>query len=201
MIQSISKELCAVEIPRHEGQFKMMPFELSDLLTVPEKFRDLVGKMIESLPIKKGISFLTVDCREIQAGNSHRRGGAHIDGNYIPENSVKGNWGGGNGWKVGEGGRVLSSEHHKLSYESETGGMLIVSDYAACKGWNGDFEGKPYVGGDCTRVKLDEGFILKPNVVYYGNSQFIHESLPISENVFRHLVRITLPIDYPQLFN
>jgi hypothetical protein len=39
--------------------------------------------------------------------------------------------------------------------------------------------------------------MLEPNVVYYGNSQFLHESLPIDETVHRVVARITLPIDYP----
>lgn len=201
MINSISKELYEVQIPNFTGEIKMLPFNLENLIEIPRQFKEAILKMIEVLPIKKGIAYLTVDGKLVEKGETQRRGGVHIDGNFIPEIS---DWssGGGNGWKVGEGGRILSSEHHKLSYESKTGGMLIVSTYPACKGWNGKFKGKPYIGGDCTRIKnLSEGFILKENTVYYGNSQWLHESLPIDKTTHRIVVRITLPMDYPILVN
>jgi hypothetical protein len=194
MITSISQKLYEVQIPEYIGEIKMMPFSLETLAEIPQPFNSMVVKMIEFLPIKQGTAYLTVDGKIVEKGKSHRRGGKHIDGNYIPETL---SWGG--GWKVGEGGRILSSDHHKLSYENETGGMLIASTYPACKGWNGVFEGKPYIGGDCSRIEVEEGFMLEPNVVYYGNSQFLHESLPIDVTTHRVVARITLPIDYPVL--
>ena len=202
MIISISKPLYEVQIPTFTGEVKMLPFNLENLLEIPNQFKELVSKMIEALPVKKGIAYFTIDGKFVEKGKTQRRGGVHIDGNFLP--SLKwgdgGGNGGGNGWKVGEGGRILSSIEHKLSYESKTGGMLIASSYPACKGWNGKFEGKAYVGGDCTRLQgLGEGFVLKPNTVYYGNSQFLHESLPIDKDVHRVLARITLPLDYEVL--
>lgn len=206
MINSISKELFDVEVPYFKGEIGMLPFDLSNLADIPEKFKDIVKKMVSPLPIKEGVAFLTVDGKLVEKGKTQRRGGIHIDGNYLAEikswpGSGGAGWGGnggGNGWKVGEGGVELNSEQHKISYENPNGGMLIVSNYPACKGWNGVFEGKPGIGGDCSGVQIkDEGFILKPNVVYYGNSQFVHESLPIDKTVERVMLRITLPLDYP----
>ena len=79
--------------------------------------------------------------------------------------------------------------------------MLIVSSYEACKGWNGDYEGQPNQGGDCSHLDLSkmESFILKKNNLYWGNSTFIHESLPLEEDVKRQLIRITLPSDAEDL--
>ena len=202
MITSISKELYEVQIPNFTGEVKMLPFNLENLAEIPNQFKELVTKMIEVLPIKKGIAYLTIDGKLVDKGKTQRRGGVHIDGNYLPSFSWGdgGNNGGGNGWKVGEGGRILSSNEHKLSYENKNGGMLIASNYPACKGWNRKFKGTPYVGGDCTRLEgLGEGFLLKPNTVYYGNSQWLHESLPIDKTTHRIVARITLPIDYPAL--
>lgn len=140
MITSVSRELYEVQIPSHEGEIKMLPFDLSDLKSVPEKFRMLVAKMIEFLPTKTGEAFLTIDGKLVEQGKTQRRGGAHTDGNYLKYDDW-GPPGGGNGWKVGGDGRKLTKEEHKLSYESTTGGMIICSDYPACKGWNGIFEG------------------------------------------------------------
>lgn len=198
MINSISKELYKVEIPSFTGEIKMLPFNLEDLISIPDKFKTLIKNMIEFLPIKSGIAYLTVDGKIVEKGVTQRRGGVHIDGNYLPSLQWE-STGGGNGWKVGEGGRILSSQEHVDSYLNKTGGMLITSNYPACKGWNGEYEGDPYIGGDCTRINVDEGFLLKSNTVYYGNSQFLHESLPINKTVHRTLVRITLPSDYPVL--
>ncbi len=192
MINSISKELYEVQIPSYNGEVKMLPFDLSNINNVPEQFKELVSKMIEFLPIKKGIAYLTIDGKFVESGKTQRRGGPHTDGNYLKENS----WGGTSGWKVGGDGIGLTTEEHKLSYESNTGGMIICSDYPGCMGWNGKFDGFPNTGGDCSHLDLDEGFLLKPNTVYYGNSQWIHESLPLNESVHRNLVRITLPTDY-----
>lgn len=198
MIVSMSNELYEVQIPHHDGEMKMLPFNLSNLEEIPEKFKELVKKMIEVLPIKNGIAYLTVDGKVVSENSTHRRGGVHIDGNYLQEGDW-GNSGGGNGgWKVGEGGRKLNSEEHALSYLSENGGMLITSNYPACKGFNGVFEGFPNEGGDCTHIQnLGDGFMLKPNTVYYGNSQWLHESLKINKTVHRTIVRITLPTNYP----
>jgi len=105
--------------------------------------------------------------------------------------------GGGNGWKVGENGVSLTSENHKLSYQNSNGGMLIASNYSSCMGWNGKYEGEAKEGGDCSHIALKDGFMLKSGIVYYGSSQFIHESLPVNKDVFRVMFRVTLPIDYP----
>lgn len=195
MIKSKSVELNTVEIPFFKGEISMIPFDLSDLTTLPIEFRETVREMIKNLPEKVGESFLTVHGKFVKKTKTLRRGAPHIDGNYLKEICSWGN-GGGNGWKVGENGATLNSKQHRDSYLNENGGMIIASNYSACKGWNGVYEGFPMEGGDCSHLNLKDGFMLKPNVVYYGNSQFIHESLPVDKDVFRVLFRITLPITH-----
>lgn len=196
MLKSISNKLNKISIPRFDGEIKMLPFELSSLIDVPLQFLDCVENMICNLPKLYGVAYLTVDGRTITQGETHRRGGAHIDGNYIDYLCSWGN-GGGNGWKVMEGGVILTSKEHEMSYENENGGMLMASDFVSCKGWNGEYDNKSGVGGDCSHIELKNGFNLDKNTVYYGSSQFIHESLPIKQDTHRTLIRITLPIDYP----
>ncbi len=182
MIKSYSAKLHPVNIPVYFGEIKMLPFDLHNLNGAPIELKSLLKEMLSKLPIRKGIAFLTVDGKVVKRGETHRRGGAHIDGNYLHEFL---SWGGGNGWKVGEGGRALTSEHHRRSYQSITGGMLIASNYQSCIGWNGTYDGEVGVGGDCTHLNLGEGFLLHPNTLYYGNSKFIHESAPINKTVQR----------------
>lgn len=198
MLNSYSKELNPIAIPYYNGEVSMIPFDLSNLLTLPQEFISVAEQMIKNLPIKKGIAFLTVHGKFVKKAKTLRRGAPHIDGNFLPSVSSWGN-GGGNGWKVGENGVKLNSTDHKLSYDNPNGGMLIASNYSACKGWNGKFEGKAKEGGDCSHIKLNEGFMLDADKVYYGNSQFIHESLPLDKDVFRVMYRITLPMEFPPL--
>lgn len=203
MLISLSKDFGQVTIPSFEGEIKMLPFSLAMLNAIPDMFKELVNQMIAKLPYKYGTAYLTIDGRLVEKNTSHRRGGPHIDGNYIPEMCGWGGsgTGGTQGWKVGEGGRALSTREHRLSYDHKAGGMLIASTHAACKGWHGVYPGKAGIGGDCSDIFcLDDGFILEANKLYYGTSQFIHESLPVTENVHRTLARITLPLNYPYLY-
>lgn len=91
----------------------------------------------------------------------------------------------------------LNEEQHFNQYCSENGGMIIASNYEACDGWSGVFESIPLDGGDCSHIDVSSlnKFRLKANKVYLGNSTFLHESLPILEDVKRQLIRITLPND------
>ena len=153
-------------------------------------------EIVAASPKQTGKAYITIDEKIVRKGESHRRGGPHTDGNYL-----FGWGGGGGGWLTGEDGRFLPREQHEEQYCSEKGGMLIVSSYEACKGWNGEFEGQPNQGGDCTHLDLSNmnSFNLKSHTLYWGNSTFIHESLPLEEDVERQLVRITLPADAEEL--
>jgi len=195
MLISRSTELNSININNIGVKIGMKPFDLDTLEGVPLDWKETVSQMILGLNLKVGTAFLTIHGKQIKASETHRRGGAHIDGNFL----MKG-WGGnqgGNGWKVDGNGIGLTQSEHNRSYCSRNGGMLIASTYPACMGWNGNYKGESGIGGDCSNIELGEGFIMKPNTVYYGNSQFIHESLPLDKDVHRTLIRITLPENHP----
>lgn len=176
----------------------MIPFDLKTLYGVPNHLMEKVREMTSHLFEPKGEAYLTVHTKELKANETHRRPGAHIDGNYI---IGRASWGGGGGWKVGGDGQTLTAQEHALSYDVKRGGMLIASDYPACKAWKGVVNGVASTGGDCSHIDLNGHMCetLEPNRVYYGTSQFIHESIPVDKDVTRTLMRITLPADYPYL--
>lgn len=190
-----------IELPSFNSErLYMHPIDLSKPLSLPDGFERWLNTIQEVLsfsPTNKGIAYITIDQKEVSKGKSHRRGGAHTDGNYLF------GWGGGGGWLTGTNGRQLSEEKHNLQYNSETGGMLIVSDYSACKGWNGELNGIPNQGGCCEHLREQfdnlEEINLEKNKVYWMNSTAIHESLPLEEDYKRTLLRITLPADSPNL--
>lgn len=190
---SKSKPLFEIMLPSFRGdQVYMHAFEIDNpSLPKPyDRWAPVVEKMISKCSNIKGTAYLTIDEKLVRQNTSHRRGGPHVDGNYLYAWSDEGS-----GWLTGENGRMLSEEKHRDQYCANTGGMLIVSSHEACKGWNGRIAGIPAQGGDCSRLDLSEmeEFMLSPNVVYWGNSTFVHESLPVKQDVYRQLVRITLP--------
>lgn len=191
------EELEKVEIPKRlNAHLYMHPLDLEKDVDLPhefEEFNPVIQRMLMLSPIERGTAWITIDCKSVKKGETHRRGGPHVDGNYV----YAWNGGGGNGWKTGDAGRVLSPEDHADQYCNAKGGMIIASSYAACKAWIGEFDVMPNQGGDCSHIRnlLDKmkNLILKPNIFYLGNSTCIHESLPIEEDVDRVLVRLTLP--------
>lgn len=159
-----------------------------------ERWNETIKNIISHSPKKDGIAYVTIDELEVKCGETHRRGGKHTDGNYL-----FGWGGGGSGWLTGENGRVLPREKHIQQYCSDGGGMLIVSSYEGCDGWNGEYNGEPNQGGNCDHIDVSglEKFTMEKNVIYWGNSTFIHESLPMDRDIKRQLIRITLPADSP----
>jgi hypothetical protein len=181
-----------------QGELYMHPIDLAQSLALPDRFNvfsEAVKTMLEHCPVKTGTAFVTIDQKTVQPGQSHRRGGPHVDGNFIFD------WGngdgGGNGWLTGGMGRYLPPEKHLLQYASPTGGLLIASSFQACSAWLGTFNGIPLQGGNCEhlvdQLKTKQKLLLQENVVYLGNSTCVHESLSVHQTVNRTLIRITLP--------
>ena len=193
-MKSMVRNTGSVELPLIEGEFAMIPFDMETLIGVPKFFIHVVEKMLENIPRGKGTAFLTIHGKKLKSGETLRRPGAHVDGNYEPHTMDFS--GGGNGWKTGEEGRPVGHPTHTRQFCSDKGGIIMVSNYHACNGWVGEYEGYVEKGGDCTHLDLGEPFMLEPDTIYYGNNHFIHESLPVDTDCHRVLARITLPEDH-----
>ncbi len=194
-MKSLVRNIDVIDLPLIEGEFSMIPFCFAALRGLTGNFKALAGAMLSNLHRHEGTAFLTLHGRKLRAGQTLRRGGPHTDGNYERQTHDWTN-GGGGGWKVGENGPAVTSPEHARLYCSETGGIVLASNYESCKGWVGEFDGLPGVGGDCSKIKLNESFTLQRHVVYYGNNHFVHESLPVREDVHRVFARVTLPADH-----
>lgn len=195
MCKVISKvtKLNTIKLPLFTGEVSMVKFCLETLDGLPLEFHNIAKDMLKNVSVV-GNGYFTIHGKTLKKGETLRRPGPHTDGNYEPCSWGKG---GGNGWKVGENGPAVDTKYHKDSYLNENGGIILVSNYEACDGWIGEFEGDIGVGGDCSSFDLDTGKIsLDKNVVYYGNNHFIHESLPMSDDIHRVLARITLPMSH-----
>lgn len=75
------------------------------------------------------------------------------------------------------------------------GGLVLASNYSACRGWNGTFDTVPGLDGDmmhfAEELEKQPYFDLKENIAYLGNSTFVHEGLIVKEPVNRQLFRLT----------
>lgn len=191
-MQSIAIKTNDIQLPLIDGKFSMIPFNLNTLDELTDEFKTIAENMLKGIEHIGGTAFLTLHGKKLKKGQTLRRGGPHTDGNYEQHFMSFGS-GGGNGWKVGQGGPGINTSLHKRQYCKETGGIILASNYEACLGWNGEYKGLPGVGGDCSHIELDDSFELQRNVVYYGNNHFIHESLAVDDDVHRVFARITMP--------
>lgn len=188
---SKSLELNSIELPFINGEHSMIPFDLSTLKGLTGNFKLVAEQMLKKVKHNGGTAFFTIHGKLLKSGGTLRRGAPHTDGNYEPLNMSFG--GGGGGWKIGENGPSIDTSEHERQYLSDKGGVILATNYASCMGWNGEFKGSPNVGGDCRHIKLNTPFMLNKNTVYYGNNHFIHESLPVDQDVHRVFARITMP--------
>jgi len=195
MINSKCTNMGSINLPMIVGEFPMIPFDLSTFDGLPKQFLDTAKNMVKGISHNGGVAYFTIHGKRLKKGQTLRRGGAHIDGNYEPHVMSFG----GGGWKVGQDGRPQGHPIHERQFSKATGGIILASNYRACNGWVGEFNGVPEKGGDCTHFDLGESFSLNPNQVYYGCNHFIHESLPMSEDMHRVFARITMPEDH--IFN
>lgn len=208
-MKSIAKPVSHVQFPEFTGQQTYMNVATGHTVEqiAPPQYTETIRQMLKDAGIPMDTQFyITIDEREVVAGEAHRRGGAHIDGNYLPMfQSGQPAWGGwgstskmawGGGWLNGVPGRMLSPEHQRACYESELGGTIIATNYPACKVWAGEFEGTPGLGGSCEHFRDEledmDQFTMEPNTAYLINSTCIHQSMPVKETVRRQLVRLTL---------
>lgn len=178
-----------IELPLIFDEHSMIPFDLVTLGGLPVYFKVIVEKMVSHIKQREGIAFFTIHGKELKKGNTLRRGGPHTDGSY----KLNTGWGTGGGWKVNQDGPPIGSKPHREHYRSEKGGIILCSNYSSCLGWKGIFFSSPGVGGDCSHIKLNKPFLLEPDKIYYGNNHFVHESIPVKQDVHRVLARVTLP--------
>ena len=189
-MKSIAIETGYIALPNYIGEKQTLPFDLETLADLPLEFVNIVKTMLSGIKAK-GTGFFTIHGKQLKKGETLRRPRPHTDGSY--DQRVF-DWGG--GWKVDQSGPKLTSDEHRRLYIAATGGLILASNFEACLGYTGEIEGEPGVGGDCSHLSLPEPFMLKRNTVYYGNNHFVHESLPMSEDVHRVFVRINLPEDH-----
>lgn len=193
-MQSIINEVGSVPMPGYQGdQLYMHPLDVADPRMPAEfaRWQSFVESLLPFVPLTEGEIYVTIDEKQLRAGQTHRRPRAHIDGIWQPAKSAHGTPGHG---MPNDGG---GSHRTHFMPANSGGGLILVSSFEGCRGYRGEYHGEFGQGGDLEHLRdqLDamESFIMKPDHVYQCNVFAAHESIPVAHDVHRSLVRLSLP--------
>lgn len=192
-IESRFVPLGYVPFPSFVGErVYMVAFNQRDgLPTTLARWRPTVAAMLRGVTAP-GLIYIMIDESIVEPGKPQRRGGPHIDGNWI---AAKGK----------HGGHTTTGSHRAASGGWDTSGhgtkglrpeaIILASSAYGCDGFFGTTFGEIGEGGDCSRVDLTrlERRKLTPRIAYAGNVTFIHESVPVEGANRRQLVRLNVP--------
>lgn len=184
--ESKFKELSRVRIPKFSNtRVMMMPIILGDLNSIPKSLSHYLDTFKDLFELTNKdhfgkVGYITIDEKEVNSNETHRRSGLHVDGVF---NDSCGSWGGGGGWgSVGNG-------------------MITVSSYPACKAYNQEFDGTIGKDGECDLLtdQLDESKskVFEANRAYWVDGLCVHESLPLKERTKRAFIRLSMPSNAP----
>lgn len=126
-----------------------------------------------------GMIFLMVDQKAVSSGAEHRRGGVHVDGYWDPSVSAHGQH------------RIAPPRPGPSASEK----LILASDVLGCVAYVGPFDGVPRTGGDCSHLDLSrtQRVPLEPGFAWMGDATtMLHESIPVSENCVRTVVRLNV---------
>lgn len=179
-MKSQLKEIGRVRFPKHTGEkVYMLPFLQGEGLPKHlTRWQPTVDAMLAGIKTDKPI-YLMIDQGEVKSGQTHRKPGAHIDGNWLPDIKAHG----------GTGGHGHSTK--RMTDEA----LILAADVSACKAYVGEVDGEPGEGGDCSHLNLSrtKPVRLKAGRAYIGNVTMLHESLPIKTDCKRTVVRLNAP--------
>jgi len=178
-----------VSFPKHTGEkIYMVPFlKREGLPSHISRWQSVVDVMLEDIETDQPI-YIMVDQGIVKAGNPHRRGGIHIDGNWMPDIQAHG---GGSWIPTPIHSPFPTHEHTELKPEA----LILSSDVSACAFYKGEIEAQVGDGGDCSHLDLSSfnRELAEPNRVYIGNVTVLHESLPVLKSCQRTVVRLNCP--------
>lgn len=98
------------------------------------------------------------------------------------------------------GPRHITNEWEAASFEAPEA-IILASTHRACRGYIGQFEGPIKDGGDCEHIDLTglTRISMDPFTSYVGNVTALHETMPVTQDCYRQLVRLNVPGWQPTL--
>ena len=168
-----------------ETRVLMMPLRIDDIETVPNDlahYKQTIQELIAVSPVKKGVAYLTIDERQLNAGQTLRKRGLHVDGLGAEGKLDMSIWAI-NGIQYQCDQHWNDSTHRWYESAAGIGGMLMVSTPSGCRAWNKDFDGRIEKNGSCEELKDlfpdSEATLLEDSVAYWCSAACVHESVDI----------------------
>jgi hypothetical protein len=166
----------------------MMPFIFGDHNTLPEeckRYKPQINICISHCMSEHGnVCYLTIDERFVKAGDSHRRGGLHVDtiglknghGTYFSDPFQ---WGG------AFGGLFIGSniENSTMVYNYYISDDKIIGPLGSIEHLRSTLESK-------SNESLDRKIKLEKDQIAWITDRTPHESLPVEKDCFRQFFRI-----------
>jgi hypothetical protein len=194
----------SVQLPDFSGvRILIMPYKLEDPEgTLPDflaHWRPTVKALGALATTTKGTAYLTIDEAIVEAGETHRRPGMHVDG-VGPDGISGAIWGGGAIWSSSPSPKPPKPKKGpKQRYGM--GGMLLASSHLGCRAWDQDFIGLPGPDGDCSHLSgqcdPDREILMRAGEAYWCGHLGVHEAIPMKERTARQLIRISMPSKFP----
>eukprot|EP01129_Flabellula_baltica_P008194 TRINITY_DN3236_c0_g2_i1.p1 TRINITY_DN3236_c0_g2~~TRINITY_DN3236_c0_g2_i1.p1 ORF type:complete len:297 (-),score=44.93 TRINITY_DN3236_c0_g2_i1:12-902(-) len=186
-----------VIFPEPEGLYcNMMPFVVGSIDSLPTEYQRYYH-LIRRLPFHPDeigkVAYLTIDERVVEAGESHRRPGLHIESPGLISNGGEHQFGDPVIWGEWGGGEFIQ--------DRPKGGIYMGSTVPlSCRVWNVKLD-KHKAGEDVgslgdiehMRPYLGPCFFLKPNVIYWITDSTPHESMPLFSTQTRQFFRVVTP--------
>lgn len=93
-----------------------------------------------------------------------------------------------------DGQKVIISEDWANATLQIPEALVLASNYTSSRGFVGQWEGVIGDGGACEHIDVSglKEVVLEKNNVYISNVGFLHESLPVQEDIERTLVRLNV---------
>jgi hypothetical protein len=185
-MQSTVEQRGRVDFPEHTGERVYMLPVRGQLPSQYSRWQHTVDQMLDGITPTHGY-YLMVDQGEVRAGDSLRRPGLHVDGNWIAE--------------LGRHGHRHASrwdhprpgfKHHTYTPEA----IILATDVLGCRSYVGEFETDIGPGGECDAVNTAgmHHVDLEPFRSWVGNVTMLHEALPMPSAVKRTVVRLNVPL-------
>ena len=186
LLESNARNLAQVTLPPWAGRDRYMhTFDTAAPVMAPgfEDYLPAVTKLWRAAGVA-GTAHMTVDEAVVPAGMSQRRPGPHVDGCFVPALRRWTHGGSSGGWlhycNNVPGGRIARMA------------VIVAASVAACRVWEGRFEGEPAQDGDlehirdqlggCRLLAAGRGWLLSPDCV--------HESVRFVRPTRRTFLRI-----------
>lgn len=204
MFKSEMQERGRVQFPLFAGErHYMIPFFQSEGLPANlSHWQPTVDAMLEGVETYAPIYFMA-DQTFVQAGQTQRRPGVHVDGYWHPDlhaHGGGGHRGTGGHFPVGHRGRGGHAGRHMASgWEdvdfSEPEALILASNVSAARAYLGEYAGPIGDGGDASRVDTSNMRIMpmQRNIAYCGTVGTLHESTSVYADSHRTLVRLNCP--------